>query len=98
MVLALIGAAAAVFGAILLYRHSMRPRQWGPYLPGDAPVTIERISTPWLIGATALVLLGGLLVTALAADLVRWRRVRRSLRRPPAGTTTPASPAAPQPS
>lgn len=96
MVVALIGVAVAVFAAILLYQHSIRSRQWGPYLPGDAPVTIERISTPWLIGATGLVLLAGLLVTAVVADLVRWRRVHRALRRPPTGSSRQGAPAAPQ--
>ncbi len=98
MVVALIGAAASVIGAVLLFRHSVRPQQWGPYL-GDAPVTIQRISTPWLVGATGLLLLAGLLVTAVAADLVRWRRLRRRDRgsaRMTAARTTPA--AAPEPS
>lgn len=81
MSVALLGAIAALAGVWVLYRQSMRPSQWGPYLPGEPAVTIERYSTPWLIGATVLALVAGLLVVAAVADFVRWRRVRRAARR-----------------
>jgi fructose 1,6-bisphosphatase len=81
MSVALLGAIAALAGVLVLYGHSMRSSQWGPYLPGESAVTIERYSTPWLIGATGLALLAGLLVVAAVADFVRWRRVRRAARR-----------------
>lgn len=77
MLLALLGAIAALFGAVLLYRHSISGALWGPYLPNSPKVTIVRYSTPWIDGAAGLTLLAGLLVTAVVADLVRWRRVRR---------------------
>lgn len=77
MLMSWLGALAALFGAVLLYRQSISSSLWGPYLPNSPKVTIVRYSTPWIDGAVGLTLLAGLLVTAAVADLVRWRRVRR---------------------
>lgn len=74
------GMLAALYGAVMLYRHSMRPALWGPYLPNTPQVTIVRYSAPWLVAAAGLALLAGLLLVAAVADTVRWRRLRRAAR------------------
>lgn len=73
-----VGVVLATVGAVLLYRHSMRSALWGPFRGTTEPVSIVRYSTPWLMAAAGALLIGGLLLTAFVADLVRRRRVRRA--------------------
>lgn len=80
MAIAALGVLAALYGAVMLYRHSMRTTLWGPFLPGEPQVEIVRYSTPWLLAAAGLALLAGLLFVAVVADTVRWRRLRRAAR------------------
>ncbi|WP_029136247.1 hypothetical protein [Nakamurella lactea] len=80
MVIALLGMFAALYGTVMLYRHSMRTTLWGPFVAGESKVAIVRYSTPWLLAAAGLALLAGLLLVAAVADTVRWRRLRRAAR------------------
>lgn len=78
IVVAVLGMLAALYGAVMLYLHSMSSSIWNF---ADIPqATIVRYSTPWLVAAAGLSLLAGLLLVAAVADTVRWRRLRRAAR------------------
>lgn len=70
----------ALAGAVVLYRESISVHVFGPFIEGDAPSRIRLYSTPWLVGAAGCLLLAGLVVVFAVRDVVRRRRVQRSLR------------------
>lgn len=71
----------ALAGAVLLYRASISTDTFGPFIEGQQPSQIRLYSTPWLVGAAGCLLVAGLAVVFAVRDLVRRRRVRRTLSR-----------------
>lgn len=76
---ALLGLAAAA-ATVPLYRTSISTSTWGPFIEGDPVVTIQRYSSPWVLAAAGALLVAGLLLVFVVKDLVRLRRMRRSVR------------------
>lgn len=76
-VLGLLGAAVAFVGGVLMWRHSMRDSNFGPFFADPAMTPVTRYSAPWIVGAAGLMLVAGLLVVAALSDGYRAIRVRR---------------------
>lgn len=77
--LSLTASIGLVVAAVFAFRHGRTTSEFAGYLSPE-PITVVRLSGPWVVGAGALLLVAGLLFTAAVADLFRRRRLRRSRR------------------
>lgn len=67
-----------VVGAVLLFRHGVRPNDFPPYATGTTRTVIRRYSGPWIGAAAFAVLLAGLCATSCGTDAIGRVRLQRS--------------------
>ena len=94
LIRAVVAGLAAVLllgGAVVLFRHGVRPDLFPPFA-GGAGTEVTRYSGPWIGGAAGLALLGVLALTSGGIDLFRWIRFRRSATIPVQPGRSPAGP------
>ena len=76
LVVGVVGAAAAVVAAVLLFRAGRSVGEFGPFMADGELTSIDRYTGPWIVAAAGALLVAGLLLVSATADGVRAGRLR----------------------